>query len=139
MPNNELSYKDYPDGTRAYFRDDTARGGVADLTSALANLDNLKATEVATIDGTPQNLFTLFKGLAKSRLHIRRITGTQSASSMFGGSSFTVIGAFSSNNYGWILCLSDNAACGFKHIAVNEGTVAYVQTPTVTVTQYTVS
>ena len=28
MPNNELSYKDYPDGTRAYFRDDVARGGV---------------------------------------------------------------------------------------------------------------
>ena len=27
MPNNELSYKDYPDGTRAYFRDDVARGG----------------------------------------------------------------------------------------------------------------
>lgn len=26
MPNNELSYKDYPDGTRAYFRDDVARG-----------------------------------------------------------------------------------------------------------------
>ena len=26
MP-NELSYKDYPDGTRAYFRDDVARGG----------------------------------------------------------------------------------------------------------------
>ena len=28
MPNNELSYKDYPDGTRAYFRDDVARGSI---------------------------------------------------------------------------------------------------------------
>lgn len=34
MP-NEISYKDYPDGTRAYFRDDTARGGVADINTAL--------------------------------------------------------------------------------------------------------
>ena len=33
MPNNELSYKDYPDGTRAYFRDDVARGGgLSDIT-----------------------------------------------------------------------------------------------------------
>ena len=31
MPNNELSYKDYPDGTRAYFRDDVARGGVSQI------------------------------------------------------------------------------------------------------------
>ena len=30
MP-NELSYKDFPDGTRAYFRDDVARGGVSQI------------------------------------------------------------------------------------------------------------
>lgn len=34
MP-NELSYKDYPNGTRAYFRDDTARTDIATINSSL--------------------------------------------------------------------------------------------------------
>lgn len=34
MP-NELSYKDYPDGTRAYYRDDTARTDIANKVKKL--------------------------------------------------------------------------------------------------------
>ena len=107
------------------------------LAATLSALDNLNPTSV-NIAGTPQNLYTLFKGLPKNRLHVRKINGDQTAESLFGNSSFTVLGNFSSNNYGWILCLSDNAACGFKLMSVNVGK-AYVQTPTVTVTEYTVS
>ena len=36
MPNNELSYKDYPDGTKAYFRDDTAREQIATVDSRVS-------------------------------------------------------------------------------------------------------
>lgn len=34
MP-NELSYKDYPDGTKAYFRDDAAREQIANLINVI--------------------------------------------------------------------------------------------------------
>lgn len=120
-------------GTKTY-----VDGLINGVNTALTNLDNLKATEVS-IDGTPQNLFTMFKGLSKNRLHVRRIVGTQSTASMFGRSTFTVLGYFTSNNYGWVLCLSDNATNGIRHLVINDGNMAYTQTPTVTVTQTSVS
>ena len=48
MP-NELSDKDYPDGTRAYFRDDVARGG---------GLSDLAITKV------PNSFITLESGIS---------------------------------------------------------------------------
>ena len=107
------------------------------LTATLSVLDNLCTTAV-NLDGTPQNLYTLFKGLPKNRLNIRKINGTQSSTSLCGGAAFTAIGNFSSNNYGWVFGFSDRADCGFSFMAVNYPTV-YVQKPTVTVTSYTVS
>lgn len=54
-----------------------------------------------------------------------------SSDGFFGTSGFTVIAFFTSVNYGWIHCLSDNAAQGFVHICVNSNT-AYLHKPTTT-------
>lgn len=51
----------------------------------------------------------------------------------FGTSGFTAIAFFTSANYGWIHCFSDNANGGSVHICVNSNT-AYLQVPTVTIT-----
>ena len=47
MP-NELSYKDYPDGTRAYYRDDTAREQLAGLTANILTGINIAAYNSAS-------------------------------------------------------------------------------------------
>lgn len=54
-----------------------------------------------------------------------------SSGGFFGASGFTAIAFFTSANYGWIHCLSDNATYGFAHICVNSST-AYIHIPTTT-------
>lgn len=125
-------------GDKGYFIDPTAREQLTQLTTALANLDGVKPI-TTSVDCTVQNIYNLFKSLDKGKLHTIRTVGGQTSASIFGGSGFTMIGLFTSNNYGFVLCLSDNASNGIRHITINDGSVAYLQTPTVNVTSISVS
>ena len=138
MPDFEMPYFADNKGDKGYFVDPTAREQITQLTTALANLDGVKPV-TTTVDCTVQNIYNLFKGLDKNKIHTIRATGGQTSASIFGGSGLTMIGLFTSNNYGFVLCLSDNASNGIRHICINDGSVAYLQTPTVNVTQISVS
>lgn len=58
---------------------------------------------------------------------------TGGTNGVFGTSSFACIYKFTSVNYGWILCLADNADLPLKMIAVNSNK-AYIFSPTMTKT-----
>lgn len=100
MP-NELSYKDYPDGTKAYFRDDTAREQINGLNASKLTLVERKETSTGntlTFDTPIQSdtmyLIAMTAPVTSTERYMKcsmiRAVGTTTNEISFGDSRFVV-------------------------------------------------
>lgn len=90
MP-NEKSYTDYPDGTRVYFRDDTARESIAELTAnTLTGVDIAAYTSADNQYTAPTDGYVRMELRNASHYFYLMVNGT----AMLGGEGHQVANAY---------------------------------------------